>query len=648
MRIPNSLDCLSAVIWLFLIGTLPGISAGIPDVAPAIIPKPATMEVGKGVFTLVPGTGIYLESEDGGVRKIGEFLSTLLSKSMGGEFSVRASASTGRRSHPILLSLTAPGWLGPEGYEMVVTPEAIRIDATKAAGLFYGVQTLRQLLPAEIESKAPSTKPIEVPCVRIQDKPCFSWRGLMLDCSRTFLSKDYLKRNLDRMALYKLNVLHLHLTDDQGWRLEIRKYPKLTTVGAHFADRFGGGGGYYSQQDIRDLIAYARERNVTIVPEIELPGHSIEVQAAYPELACELPEQRVFEVHPFWVDPSFSPPLCAGNEKVFEMFRDILSEVMDLFPSEFIHVGGDEVSKDTWKKCPKCQARMQAEGLKDTDELQSYFMTRIGKYLAAKGRRMIGWDEILGGGLAPGAAVMSWRGIEGGVTAAKAGHDVVMVPNSNCYFDFAYSRTPTELVYSYNPVPQGFSGAQAERILGVQGALWTHMADSEKVFDYQMVPRVLALSEVAWSPPQARKVSDFNARLDHHLRRFELLGIKYFNQAAVDWKIGSWQASDLDPNEPRLFEWDVTSCLNSGGEYFLQVRRTDGQNGVLVRSVTLLEDGTVISRDDYAAEINSYIDTKVSWLALDKRKSDSRYTIRVVLQGTKGGGEGGSVWVRKG
>jgi len=648
MRIPTLLAVLSVVMRLGLLSSIPGVSAGGPGGVPSIIPKPASMELRKGVFSVIPGTSIYLESETNDTRRIGEFLSTLLSKSTGGEFPVHPSADADRGGHPIVLSLKAPGWLGAEGYEMLVTPQAIRIDAAQASGLFYGAQTLRQLLPAEIEGKAPSTERIEVPCVYIQDKPRFSWRGLMLDCSRTFLSTDYLKRNLDRMALYKLNVLHLHLTDDQGWRLEIKRYPKLTTVGAHYTNRFGSRGGFYSQQDIRGLVRYARERNVTLVPEIELPGHSIEVLAAYPELACDVAQPKAFEVHPFWVDPSFSPPLCAGKDKVFEMFQDVFSEVMELFPSEFIHVGGDEVAKNNWNQCPKCQARMQAEGMKDTEELQSYFMTRIGKYIASKGRRMIGWDEILGGGLAPGAAVMSWRGIDGGVTAAKVGHDVVMVPNSHCYFDFAYSQTPTEQVYSFDPVPNGLSDLQAQRILGVQGALWTHMADTEKVFDYQLVPRIVALAEVAWSPQQTRQEADFDARLEHHLRRFELLGIKYFDKTSSNRKIGSWQASDLKPNEPRPFDWDVTSYLESAGDYLAQIRRDNGQNGVLVESIAMLEDSAEIGRDDYAAEINTYIDTKVTWFTLAKHKSGSRYTIRVVLQGSNGGGESGSVWVRKG
>jgi hexosaminidase len=544
------------------------------------------------------------------------------------------------------LSLSAPGALGPEGYELIVSPQAIRISAGTAAGLFYGVQTLRQLLPPEIETRAPAKTRMEVPCVSMRDNPRFSWRGLMLDCSRTFLPLAYIKSTIDRMALYKLNVLHLHLTDDQGWRLEIKRYPKLTTVGARFADRYGGGGGYYSQQEMRDLIGYAKERNITVVPEIEMPGHSLAALAAYPELACDLPLRPTFEVHPFWEGPlEFSPPLCAGNDRVFEMFGEILSEVTELFPSEFIHVGGDEVPKDSWSKCPRCQARIKDEGLKGVEELQSYFTRRIEKIVAAKGRRLVGWDEIIQGGLAPGATVMSWRGTEGGVAAVNLGHDVVMTPNGNCYFDYSYHTTPTEIVYAYDPIPKEFSDALAKHILGVQASMWTHIAVNQKAIDYQMFPRLAALAEVAWSPQQIRDWSDFNARLDRHFRRFHLLGIRYFDNASVGHKIGAWQASDLSGNAPRQFDWDATPFLNKVGEYEVQVRREDGQKPVYVRSVALLEDGKEISREVFPGPLTESNDVAIGWLELGNRKPAAHYFVRVTLQGADQGGLAGSVWI---
>jgi hexosaminidase len=637
---------LLAVAWCCLITAGPAICAEKVGATLAIIPKPAKMGIHRGVFKVGPGTKIYLGVEDGGVRRVGEYLSTLLSSSLGRAVPVRVAEGTGRHRNCIHLSLTSPGMLGPEGYEMSVSPHAIRIRASTADGLFYGVQTLRQMLPPEIESHAPGKERMEVPCVRIQDSPRFSWRGLMLDCSRTFLTMDYLKRSVDRMALYKLNVLHLHLTDDQGWRLEIKKYPQLTTVGGRFADRFGGGGGFYTQQEMRDLIAYARERNITVVPEIEMPGHSNEVLATFPELACLLPEPQTFEVYPLGEGPDEdTPPLCAGNDKVFEMLRDVLSEVIDVFPSEFIHVGGDEVPKEVWKKCPRCQARIKAEGLKDEEELQSYFIRRIGKVIAAKGRRMIGWDEILEGGLAPGAAVMSWRGTKGGVAAAQMGHDVVMTPNPYCYLDYTYHRTPTEKVYSYDPVGTDLAGPMAEHVLGVQASMWTHIAVTEKAIDYQMYPRLLALAEVAWTPQPSREWSDFDARLAPQLRRLELLDIRYFDPAAVGKKIGAWQASDLAGGTPRVFEWDVTPLLTSASEVEVQVRRDDGQMPVYVRSVTLWSDGKEISRQTFPGALTKNNNVLIGWLAPGTAKAGARYTVRVTLQCMNEGCLTGSVWI---
>jgi hexosaminidase len=610
----------------------------------AIVPKPLRAVVYTGVFVLGPGTELRLETLDGKARRVGEYLSTLLSNAMRRAVPIHVAAGGSRRRNSVVLSMKAPGTLGPEGYEMTVTPDGTRIGAATAAGLFYGVQTLRQMLPPEIESPAPEKMRLEVPCVHIQDSPRFAWRGLMLDCSRTFLTVDYLKRNIDRMALYKLNVLHLHLTDDQGWRLEIKKYPKLTTVGAHFAERFGGGGGFYTQQEMRDLIAYAKERNITIVPEVEMPGHSVEVLAAYPELACLLPGRQTFEVYPFWEGPlKHTQPLCAGNDKVYEMFQDVLSEVIDVFPSRFIHVGGDEVTKDAWNECPRCQARMKAEGLKDAEELQSYFMRRIEKMIEAKGRRMIGWDEILEGGLAPGAAVMSWRGTEGGVAAAQMAHDVVMTPDTYCYLN--NTATPTEKVYSYDPVSEEFTEPMAKHILGVQGSMWTHIAVTEKAIDYQIYPRLLALAEVAWSAQASREWGDFNARLGPQFRRFQLLGITYFDPTADGKKIGAWQVSDLSGDAPRQFEWDATPFLNKASEYEVEVRRDEGQKRVYVRSITLLEGGKEMSRYEFPGLLDQYNDVAIGWLTLRQRKAGARYTVRATLQGTKEGAVAGSVWI---
>jgi hexosaminidase len=645
MLIPNRANCLLGALYSCLIAGVSAIQAASASGPPAVIPRPARMEVGDGAFVFSPNTAVVLETRESEARWVGEYLCALLGNATGRTVPLRSAAGVGWRG-VIRLSLLPPGVLGPEGYKMSVSRREIRIRAGGAAGLFYGVQTLRQMLPTAVESRASRKERLAVPCLTIQDSPRFSWRGLMLDCSRTFLPLEYVQRTLDRMALYKLNVLHLHLTDDQGWRLEIKKYPKLTTVGARFAGRYGGGGGYYSQPEIRQLIAYARERNITIVPEIEMPGHSREVLAAYPELACDLPGREVLEVHPFFEGPpGFSPPLCAGNERVFEMCGDVLAEVIDLFPSEFIHMGGDEVPKDSWNKCPRCQARIKEEGLRDSVELQSYFTRRIAKMVTAKGRRLIGWDEILQGGLAEGAAVMSWRGTAGGVAAANLGHDVVMTPTSNCYFDYTYHTTPTEKVYAYDPAAGEFNDAMARHVLGVQASMWTHIATSENAIDYQIYPRLAALAEVAWSPQTVRAWPDFSVRLKSHLERWKLLGAHYFDEAAVGRRIGAWQSSDLSGDAARAFEWDVTPLVPGPGEYEVQVRREEGPGPVYVRSVALLEDGQEISREVFAGPLSEGNDVAVGWLECRRRKPAARYSVRVVLQGASGGGLAGSVWM---
>lgn len=614
--------------------------------APAIIPKPAHMQVKHGTFPLTPGTKILVLSDDGGARWVGEYLSKFVSGALGSPVPAHIHPNAIRDHGAVFLSLQATHTLGPEGYELTVTPYNVSIDAAKAAGLFYGVQTLRQMLPPEIESHAAVKIPIEIPCLRIQDQPRYSWRGLMLDCSRTFLPIPYLRSTIDRMALYKLNVLHLHLTDDQGWRLEIRKYPELTTVGAHDAARYGGGGGFYTQEEMRDLIAYASERNITIVPEIEMPGHSTEVLATYPELACDLPAPRTFEVRPFWEGPrGLTQPLCAGNDTVYAMYQDILGEVLDLFPSPFIHVGGDEVPKDAWKKCPRCQAHIKAEGLKDEEDLQSYFMRRMEKIIEAKGRRMIGWDEILEGGLAPGATVMCWRGTKGGMAAAQMGHDVVMTPNPYTYFDYTYHTTPTEKVYSYDPAATEFTPDLAQHILGVQASMWTHIAVTEEAIDYQLYPRLLALAEVAWTPQRIRDWSDFSSRANRHYSRLEPLDIKYCDVAAPGKKLGAWQASDLAGETPHQFTWEATPFLPSSGKVQVQVRRDDGEKLTYVRSVELLEDGKVISQVALPAPLNNFNDVNVGWLSVGQRQAGARYTVRITLQGSKDGAVSGSVWM---
>jgi hexosaminidase len=504
--------------------------------APAmpLIPQPMKIEFSGGTFTLSADT-IVLVNPDTGDN--GKYLVDLLSSLTGLELKVRQTLGAAPEANCIGL-LRAPdrGDLGKEGYTLSVTNGGVIIAAPTATGIFYGIQTLRQLLPLEKEGQVvlPEKAPRDIPCVHIEDKPRFEWRGLMMDCSRTFWSKAFIKRKIRLMSLYKMNRLHLHLTDDQGWRLQIRKHPELTEVGSKFAPQYQEAPerqGYYTQDDIREIVVYAARHHITIVPEIEMPGHSTATLTVHPELSCT---GGPFEIFPFFKGPGITKDiLCAGNEKTFQLLEDVLGEVAELFPSEFIHVGGDEAPKDRWSQCPKCQARIQQEGLKNEQELQSYFFKRIEKILRAKGKRMIGWGEILEGGLAPGAAVMSWRKSESGIIAARAGHDVVMSVASHCYFNFPYKRTSTMKVYGYNPVPAELTEEQAKHILGVQANFWSNVDREEVGVDKQVFPRLLAIAEVAWSPEGQRDATRFRDRVKIDGRRLKRLGVKYFPDPTI-------------------------------------------------------------------------------------------------------------------
>jgi len=418
---------------------------------------------------------------------------------------------------------------GPESYRLTVRPDGVTLEAPDPRGLANGVHTVCQLLLAsqQAEGRQEATE-WRLPCLTIEDHPRFPWRGLMLDCSRTFQSPDYIRRTLDRMSLYKLNVLHLHLTDDQGWRLAIRKYPPLTAKGARFPGKYAEPAaheGFYSQAEMRGLISYAAARNVAIVPEIEMPGHALAALSCFPELACS---GGPFEIYPFFKGPNITKDIfCAGNDRTFEFIGGVLAEVAALFPSEFVHVGGDEAPKDAWRNCPKCRARIQSEGLKDEHELQRWFMQRVERTLRKHGKRLIGWDEILEGGLAPGAAVMSWRGTSGGIAAANAGHDVVMAPTSHCYFDYTYEKIDSKRAYSFEPVPAELPAERVRHVFGLQANFWSHIDREPEKVDYQLFPRLLAIAERGWSPKDAVDWTDFSRRLRHQLVHLERFGIRY-------------------------------------------------------------------------------------------------------------------------
>ena len=472
-------------------------------------------------------------------------LAKLLSPSMGFELAV-TDDRPGRNSIQLSLDPSLVE-LEEEGYLLKVDKKGVLIEAPAEAGIFYGMQTLRQLLPAEVFSgTAIENLGWAVPCVEIKDYPRFKWRGMHLDVCRHFMPVEFVKKYIDLIAIQKMNRLHLHLTDDQGWRIEIKEYPKLAEISAwrdetlvgHYSDeprKFDGQthGGFYTHDDIREIVAYAEKRYVTIVPEIEMPGHSQAALAAYPEISCT---GGPFKVSTIW--GIRNEVFCAGNEMTFEFLENVLGEVLDLFPGEYIHVGGDECPKDRWEKCPKCQDRIHSEGLKDEHELQSYFIKRMEKYLADNNRRLIGWDEILEGGLAPNATVMSWRGEEGGIAAAKSGHDVVMTPYGYTYFDYYQADPeneplaiggflPLDTVYAYDPVPAELNEQERHHILGVQGQVWTEYIPTPEKAEYMAFPRACAMAEIGWTPLDRKNFNEFSKALAHHLERLDFLNVNY-------------------------------------------------------------------------------------------------------------------------
>ncbi|MFO7888818.1 MAG: family 20 glycosylhydrolase [bacterium] len=519
----------------------------------SIIPKPVHSSIKKGNFIISPDTKIVIDSASAKIRYAVDFFNNLLAKSSNYRLNVVTLEDKKVEDNTIVCTTKEGGSeLGAEGYTLSVKKNGIHIKANTAKGIFYGIQTLRQLLPVEMEASIQSENRQEwsVPLVKIKDEPRFPYRGMHLDVCRHFMPKEFIKKYIDYIAMHKMNTFHWHLTEDQGWRIEIKKYPRLTEIGAwreetlkgdlnNLPRKFDGKryGGYYTQEEIKEIVAYANSRFVTIIPEIEMPGHSLAALAAYPEISCT---GGPFEVRTTW---GISQDVyCAGKEKTFKFLENVLSEVIELFPSRYIHIGGDECPKERWKNCPDCQTRIRENNLKDEHELQSYFIQRIEKFLNSKGRFLIGWDEILEGGLAPEATVMSWRGMEGGIAAAQQGHDVIMTPTSHCYFDYYQGEpdfepkaiggyTPLKKVYSFNPIPDILSEKEKRHILGAQGNVWTEYISGPDQVEYMAIPRMAALAEVVWSPPEKREWHDFLDRMGYQLKRYKKLGINFAKSA---------------------------------------------------------------------------------------------------------------------
>ena len=529
----------------------------------SIIPKPLELKQNNGSFSINSETKILSNQNHPELIKIGEYLAENLNTSTGFNLKVEPGSNSSDLPNSIFLQLNKnQDDLGDEGYELLVSTQSVIVRADNAAGLFYGVQTIRQLLPTEIEGSEKNGGLI-IPGTHIVDQPRFSWRGMLLDCGRHFMTKDFVKRYIDLLAYHKMNRLHWHLTEDQGWRIEIKKYPKLTEIGAWRKYEDGTVyGGFYTQEDIKEMVEYAKSRYVTVIPEIELPGHSVAALAAYPRYSCTAGH---FEVSTRW--GVHKEVYCAGNDETFKFLEDILSEVIELFPAPYIHIGGDECPKVRWENCEKCQARIKAENLKDEHELQSYFIKRIEKFLLTKNRRIIGWDEILEGGLAPEATVQSWRGMDGAIAAATSGHDAIVSPTSHAYFDYPIERTDLRKVYSFEPVPPGLSGDQAKHILGGECNIWTEYAPQE-IIDRKTFPRILAMSEVLWSPREGRNYPEFHKRVRTHYKRLDLLGVDYGPESRP---ISMLPAFDATKNEFKI-------TLESGENELSIFYTLDGSN----------------------------------------------------------------------
>ncbi|MDN3595429.1 glycoside hydrolase family 20 protein [Zunongwangia endophytica] len=512
-----------------------------------LIPQPKSLKLNEGSFEITESTKIIIPQDS--LASVSSILNDLFKKAAGFEMETSAKAVS---ENSIQLKINSE--IAKEAYELKVTSENVILEASSKIGFVYGLETIRQLLPKEIES-ASKTSNIDwyIPNIEISDAPQYSYRGNMLDVSRHFFEKEYIKKHIDRLAFLKLNTFHFHLVDDQGWRIEIKKYPKLTEVGGFRVDQENKNwnarikndpeeeatyGGFYTQEDIKEIVAYTQEKGIRVIPEIEMPAHVMSAIAAYPWLSCTeepiaVPSGGVWPITSIY---------CAGKESTFDFLEDVLTEVMQLFPGEYIHVGGDEATKTNWETCPDCQRRIKEENLADTGELQSYFMKRIEKFLNKNSRTLIGWDEILEGGLPEEATVMSWRGFEGGWEATAAGHDVIMTPTSHLYFDYYQGSPdhepvafnaflPLHQVYEFRPVLDSMSVEQKKHVLGGQANLWSEHVATSSHSEYMLFPRLAALAEVVWSPEEKLNWEDFSVRIRKMMQRFEIMDINYAKSA---------------------------------------------------------------------------------------------------------------------
>lgn len=631
-----------------------------------VVPQPVSVNAKSGDFLLSPRSEVrFPAAVKAEWEPVAKYLSATLQGPSGFALPLKPYDKWSKKvaDDNALCFVQDPTVTAEEGYTLEVSKSAILIRARTAVGAFYAVQTLRQLFPPQVyNARRVSNVAWKAPCCVIQDAPRFSYRGMHLDVGRHYFPPAFVKRYIDLLAMHKMNRFHWHLTEDQGWRIEIKKYPKLQSVAScrketlvgHYTDRpvtFDGKQycGYYTQKEVQEIVEYARQRFITIVPEIEMPGHARAALSAYPELGCT---GGPYEAATTW--GVFDEVFCAGKEETFTFLDDVLEEVCALFPGQYVHVGGDECPKASWEKCDKCQARMKTEKLKDEHELQSYFIKRAGQMLAKRNKKLIGWDEILEGGLAENATVMSWRGTEGGIAAAKQGHDVVMTPGSHCYFDY-YQADPStepvaiggfltlEKVYSYDPVPTELTPEEAKHILGAQGNVWTEYITTPEYCDYMVYPRACALAEVVWTPVKQKDWKSFSKRLQAHFSRLDVLKVNYakaFFGVSASFNAGKVSLIANDPALQIRYTTNGKPPTSISGLYTMPLAIT---KSTTVKAATFLNGrqmGKVMSTD--------FMVHKASGKSYTLGKNPEKYTggdTHALTNGVRGGRKNWDAWI---
>jgi len=643
---------LGAVAALFTLGI------GQNPPMPAVVPQPQSMTPVSESFTLNERTAIVYSRVEGEGPGAGRMLQSFLSPATGYQLPI---VSRGEKNAIHLRRLKGKS-IPDEGYRLSVKSDRVEITASSEAGLFYGAQTLRQLLPASIYRRG-VVRGVEwrVAGVDIEDAPRFKWRGGMLDVGRHFMPKEFVLKFIDMLAMHKMNSFHWHLTDDQGWRIEIKQYPKLTEVGAWRKDtmtKYGNPGeftgkphgGFYTQDDIREVVAYAKERHVNVVPEVEMPGHSQAAIAAYPWLG-NVPSEQL-DVATRW---GVIENVYNTEPETIKFLQNVLAEVMDLFPSQFIHIGGDECPKVEWKASDKAQARIKELNLKDEHGLQSWFVGQMDKFIDSKGRRLIGWSEILEGGLAEKAALMVWLGNEGAMEAVSSGHDVVMSQTSHAYLDYLQSRDikgeppgiggylPLNQVYSYNPVLPQMTDDQAKHVLGVQFNLWTEYISNPPHAEYMVFPRACAMAEVGWTEVAHKDFSRFEKGLPEHLARLDAYGVNYRKlDLPLPPPVGAWKSGETTETfEPKA--WEVTPILTKEGNYTAIFQYTGGAHRLDIEWAELLADGEVVARDNHKGQAGAQTRANVYSFEITKLKPGAKYELRANVRSDAGTDSNGEV-----